>query len=1530
MQKILLFIIGIMFAGYAFGTDYCPATAKYSDWEYIAEVRLGNIHNKSGSEKYQDFTGLGDVIVYKNEGLPFEIITKKYSSADRLEVYIDYNQNGTFEVDELVPVTFTGVNSLDGTVNTKLIIPDEKPLVKTRMRIVLYDSSSDYSGLTGGCGEFEYGEVEDYTIDIRKIETAPETDFLANVTSIFSGGIVRFTDNTTLAPTAWQWQITPNTYEFIEGTDATTRNPVVKFNESGKYSIQLTSSNAYGSKVLKKDDYIVVRGYSAPKQLEGKAEGTHVELSWLKPNVPGMIAYNNDLHSCFSVVYAKPRRGVLFTPEKLNFSFPVSIDKLTAGFYYSSNNPWPDTKYKFKIFNANTNALIYESDYLEAVHAQENVHELSSVLVINEPFIVAVEPKDESGMPSNLAKSVDAEMCNTYVFDESDSKWKLLAENGKGYELFVRVGVTHDVEATAPATGDKFSSKYVSDDSVEIEGVMRNVNVKGVVSAENATLKGYKVFRNDTEVAVINDPSKDSYVDRGLANGDYNYYVKAVFSNDAASPKSNAVDVTVDNTNPEIQVTIGTTDFLTGSNYSFPSNVDINGTRDIDVTITNEGVNTLDLSSVKLVGEGEFTIQNTPATSLNGGETTTVTVRFAPTKEGPQTTVLTIANNDNNENPFTLNIKAVGGLDRWTWMVYLYEDGTGLDGIKDFNEWEINGSIQGEINYLVCFDANDDAKDGYWLVKKDKDGMNRTLVSEKLVSFSKDPHMSDPTVLDNFMTWAKDNYPAQHYGLTLWDHGDGIFKRSKEEKSITKGFVGSMKLWELETVCKKFTAAVGKPIDIIGFDVCLLGQIETAYQMKDVAKYVIASELTEPGDGWDYDRGFRRLNEDSSLPAVELAKDICNTFTDAYKPGGASYPTGSTQAVISIDELTNSLMPKLNEFSEELVVAVRKYFSSIEYNRTKSWHAVDSGGEKNPDHKDLGHFLKNLIADTELPQALKDKAAEVLVEYEKAVVVNGYTGTENKNSTGMKIWMPKKYTKAGTAHTYYSKPDKYVKFGETKWVEFLKEYENPTPVEAPVADFTISKTKVNVGEIITLKDMSSNVPTSFEWTITPEKGYEFVTTNGKTQSQTDVKFSSTGVYTIKLKVSNNIGEAELIKEDVINVVHPQAISPANLTGKQEKADIILNWMAEATFSSDDFESYPVFSLAFGPWKQVDRDGAKTFGSQNNTWENQGYVGSFMVFDFSKTTPPMIENWQAPSGKNILTCWGADGKANDDWLISPKVTVKDGDFLNFAAASVTEKYGLERIKVGISTTGNDPDDFTIISDGEYIELPIKWTQYSFDLADYVGKDIYFTINVVSNNAWVALFDDINVGAKPEAQTKDMIKVSVDGKRSRIKFPYAEEAPKATLMGYKVYRNNEEIATTAADALTYTDKTAEVGELNYSVRSVYEIKGEEVLSGLSNILSITKTKYTEPDGPSNDIKTLEELGLILYPNPSNGEFTINSENVINGTVRVFSIEGQLILQKEFNSNRVTVRGLNSGMYIVKVDSDDDSASVKLIVK
>jgi hypothetical protein len=139
MQKILLFIIGIMFAGYAFGTDYCPATAKYSDWEYIAEVRLGNIHNKSGSEKYQNFTGLGDVIIYKNEGLPFEIITKKYSSADRLEVYIDYNQNGTFEVDELVPVTFTGVNSLDGTVNTKLIIPDEKPLVKTRMRIVLYD-----------------------------------------------------------------------------------------------------------------------------------------------------------------------------------------------------------------------------------------------------------------------------------------------------------------------------------------------------------------------------------------------------------------------------------------------------------------------------------------------------------------------------------------------------------------------------------------------------------------------------------------------------------------------------------------------------------------------------------------------------------------------------------------------------------------------------------------------------------------------------------------------------------------------------------------------------------------------------------------------------------------------------------------------------------------------------------------------------------------------------------------------------------------------------------------------------------------------------------------------------------------------------------------------------------------------------------------------------------------------------------------------------------------------------------------------
>lgn len=146
--------------------NYCTAaaTSTSSLFEKISRVRYADIDNSSTSTAgYEDFTSIiGNV--KRESNLPITVNISNYYTSDRIYVWIDYNQNGIFD-DGMI--TLSNASAATGNIT----IPADAKLGQTRMRIRLNDSSSSSSNTTP-CGTSNFGQVEDYTLNIEKADLA--------------------------------------------------------------------------------------------------------------------------------------------------------------------------------------------------------------------------------------------------------------------------------------------------------------------------------------------------------------------------------------------------------------------------------------------------------------------------------------------------------------------------------------------------------------------------------------------------------------------------------------------------------------------------------------------------------------------------------------------------------------------------------------------------------------------------------------------------------------------------------------------------------------------------------------------------------------------------------------------------------------------------------------------------------------------------------------------------------------------------------------------------------------------------------------------------------------------------------------------------------------------------------------------------------------------------------------------------------------------------------------------------------------
>jgi len=379
---------------------------------------------------------------------------------------------------------------------------------------------------------------------------------------------------------------------------------------------------------------------------------------------------------------------------------------------------------------------------------------------------------------------------------------------------------------------------------------------------------------------------------------------------------------------------------------------------------------------------------------------------------------------------------------KWTFMVYMAGDNN-LDGaaLRDIAEMARAGSTK-EVNILVQLDRIEDN-----LTRRFRITRGGGFKTDCIESFG-DTNTGDPKILYDFVKWAADNHPADRYALILWNHGSGwwedgrsraagpaekkprrqLFRHAfpQEHRSIcyddTSGG-DALDNRELRVVLAGICALLGRKIDLLGMDACLMNMVEVAYQLRESVNVIVGSEIEEPFDGWPYAEILTRLTARPRQDAAALARWIVKSYLLSYK-GKDETVTQSALDVSRIGEMT----AKVDALSASLLAALETDSKLIEAAWRRSPRFYDDN------YIDLACFAKSLRkkADAELQAKVVDLIAALKAGKGRAILCQGKIGRQVRGTCGLSIYFP-----GDRINTAYRNLDFS---GDCKWIAFLERY----------------------------------------------------------------------------------------------------------------------------------------------------------------------------------------------------------------------------------------------------------------------------------------------------------------------------------------------------------------------------------------------------------------------------------------------------------------------------------------------------------
>lgn len=404
----------------------------------------------------------------------------------------------------------------------------------------------------------------------------------------------------------------------------------------------------------------------------------------------------------------------------------------------------------------------------------------------------------------------------------------------------------------------------------------------------------------------------------------------------------------------------------------------------------------------------------------------------------------------------------------WTFAVYLAGDNNLSNaGERDLAEMRRVGSSP-QVNVVAEFDRSGLACETtrYQIQKK---GLN-----ERTESLG-ETDCGDPKVLLRFIRWVAREFPAEHYALILWNHGGGwepsemdrIAKKVKtagygkaegsqrshsvlgrtlfrstlkeilsrptvSERAICSddGTGHSLDTVELGKVLAEAAAILNKPIDLLGMDACLMSNLEVAYEAKPYASYTVASEESEPNDGWPYDSVLDPLVRNPEMTPAELACLIVEAYTRYYETLSNTWPV--TQTALDLARMDQLVVPldTLADLLKNAMPAAQREVNFSQYDCSPFWDGTLF---------DIAEFSVRLgsnFTDPTLLQAAQEVRQSLQPGTGRLIMKEASLGSKLDKCAGLSIYLPERRRQMRIS-PYYSD----VEFAKQHhWLAMLQAY----------------------------------------------------------------------------------------------------------------------------------------------------------------------------------------------------------------------------------------------------------------------------------------------------------------------------------------------------------------------------------------------------------------------------------------------------------------------------------------------------------